>query len=71
MVPRAEIKAEGYDLSLSRYKEVVFEEIEYESPEVILERLIQSEVGEFDDKSLARVKSGIFRELLELREMIE
>ena len=45
MVPRADIEAEGYDLSLSRYKEEVFEEIEYEAPAVILDRLIQAEVG--------------------------
>lgn len=39
-VPKAEIVAENYDLSLSRYKEEVFEEIEYEKPEVILEKLL-------------------------------
>ena len=38
-VPKAEIVEEGYDLSLSRYKEDVFEEMEYEEPGRILERL--------------------------------
>jgi len=45
-VPLADIEAEGYDLSLSRYKEDVFEEVEYEKPAVILERLLVAEVGE-------------------------
>jgi type I restriction enzyme M protein len=39
-VPKKEIVDEGYDLSFSRYKEEVFEEIEYEKPDVILEKLI-------------------------------
>lgn len=67
MVPRSEIEAEGYDLSLSRYKEDVFEEIHYDAPGVILDRLIQAEVGEAD---LANVQGGIVRELLALKEML-
>ena len=39
-VPKAEIIAEDYDLSFSKYKEEVYEEIVYEKPEVILEKLI-------------------------------
>ncbi|MCM1981780.1 type I restriction-modification system subunit M [Lyngbya confervoides] len=70
LVPRDDIEAEGYDLSLSRYKEEVFEEVNYEAPGVILERLIQAEVGDFGDEDLARVQSGMVRELVELREMI-
>ncbi len=69
-VPRADIKAEGYDLSLSRYKEDVFEEVVYEKPAVILERLLQEEIGEMDDADFAKVHSGIVRELLELRGMV-
>jgi len=69
-VPCAEIEAEGYDLSLSRYKQDVFEEVHYGSPAVILERLIQAEVGEVDDAELAGIQSGIVRELLELKGMI-
>jgi type I restriction enzyme M protein len=38
-VPKKEIVDEGYDLSISRYKEDDFEEIEYESPKEILEKL--------------------------------
>ncbi|MCB1804855.1 MAG: N-6 DNA methylase, partial [Candidatus Competibacteraceae bacterium] len=69
-VPRTDIEAEGYDLSLSRYKEDVFEEIEYEAPGVILDRLLKAEVGDVSDKDLAKVQNGIVRELLELRDMI-
>ncbi|RHX87114.1 type I restriction-modification system subunit M [Leptospira stimsonii] len=38
-VPKQEIIDNGYDLSLSKYKEEVYEEIEYESPKLILEKL--------------------------------
>ncbi len=70
MVPRAEIEAEGYDLSLSRYKQDVFEEVHYDAPALILDRLIQAEVGDVEDADLAKVQSGIVRELLALREML-
>jgi len=43
MVPKAEIAANDYDLSLNRYKEVEHEATEYESPTVILERLAKLE----------------------------
>lgn len=39
-VPKSEIKDEKYDLSYARYKEEVYEEITYEKPGVILEKLI-------------------------------
>ncbi|MEO1031357.1 MAG: N-6 DNA methylase [Bacteroidota bacterium] len=42
-VPKKEIVNEKYDLSFSRYKEEVFEEIEYEKPEVILAKLLGGE----------------------------
>jgi len=69
-VLRAEIEDEGYDLSLSRYKEDVFEAVEYEAPWVILERLLKEEVGEVEDADLAKVQSGIVHELLALRGMV-
>ncbi|MCP6104643.1 SAM-dependent DNA methyltransferase, partial [Klebsiella pneumoniae] len=68
--PRIDIEAENYDLSLSRYKEEIFEEVQYEQPEAILERLIQAEVGNVDKKVLNKVQSGILYELLELKGMI-
>ena len=38
-VPKKEIAAQGYDLSLNRYKEVVHEEVEHKSPKEILGEL--------------------------------
>jgi type I restriction enzyme M protein len=72
MVPLTEIADEknNYDLSLSRYKQDVFEEVHYDAPGVILDRLIRSEVGDVDDAELTKVQSGIVRELLELKGMV-
>jgi len=72
MVPRTEIANErnNYDLSLSRYKTNVFEDVLYDTPEVILDRLIQAEVGNMDEAELSKLQSGIVRELLELKGMI-
>lgn len=70
MVPRSEIEAEGYDLSLSRHKEDVSEEVQYDAPGIILDRLIRAEVGDVDEAKLAKVQSGIVRELLELKGMV-
>ena len=39
-------------------------------PGVILDRLIQAEVGDVDEAELAKVQSGIVRELLELKGMV-
>jgi len=72
MVPRTEIANEknNFDLSLSRYKADVFKEVHYDAPSVILDRLIQAEVGDVDEAGLANVQSGIVRELLELKRMM-
>ncbi len=72
MVPRTEIADEknNYDLSLSRYKTDVFEEVHYDAPGVILDRLIQAEVGDVDEAELAKVQSGIVRELLKLKGIV-
>ena len=43
-VPKADIAAQGYDLSLNRYKEVVHEEVKHRSPKEILESLAKLEV---------------------------
>jgi len=70
-VPRADIEAQAYDLSLSRYKVDVFEEVQYEAPSVILERLLKAEVGDPTPEDLSALEGGIVRELLELREMLQ
>ncbi len=72
MVPRNEMADEknNFDLSLSRYKTDVFEEVLYDAPGVILDRLIQAEVGDVDEIELTKVQGGIVRELLELKGMV-
>ena len=47
-VPRQEIVENDYDLSLNRYKEVVYEPVEYDPPKVILQRLaaLEAEIAE-------------------------
>ena len=42
-VPKADIAAQGYDLSLNRYKEVVHEEVEHRPPKEILADLAKLE----------------------------
>jgi type I restriction enzyme M protein len=48
MVPVAEIRGKGYDLSINRYKEAVHQEVTYESPKVILKKLreLEKEIAE-------------------------
>jgi type I restriction enzyme M protein len=38
-VPKDEIAGNDYDLSINRYKEVEYEAVEHDSPQVILQRL--------------------------------
>ncbi|WP_269538048.1 type I restriction-modification system subunit M [Cerasicoccus fimbriatus] len=42
-VPKDEIAENDYDLSINRYKEVVYDAIEYDDPKVILKRIIDIE----------------------------
>jgi len=42
-VPKAEIIENSYELSISKYKEEVYEEVAYEKPEVIIEKLEEIE----------------------------
>jgi type I restriction enzyme M protein len=55
--PKADIVAQGYDLSLNRYKEVVHEEIEHRAPKEIL-------------ADLAKLEEEIQREMVELEAML-
>ncbi|MCC1498122.1 class I SAM-dependent DNA methyltransferase [Alcanivorax sp. 1008] len=43
LVPAEEIAGNDYDLSINRYKEVEYEAVEYDPPQVILERLARLE----------------------------
>jgi type I restriction enzyme M protein len=48
LVPKAEIVANDYDLSINRYKEVEYQAVDHEAPKVILERLarLEDEIAE-------------------------
>lgn len=48
-VPKQEIKDNGYELSINRYKEIVHEAVEYDSPKVIVARLRTLEVQILSD----------------------
>ena len=43
LVPVEEIREKGYDLSMNKYKEVEREVVEYDAPEVIMERIVSLE----------------------------
>jgi type I restriction enzyme M protein len=43
LVPKDEIAGNDYDLSINRYKEIVYEAVEYDPPKVILVRLAKLE----------------------------
>lgn len=48
LVPKEEIAGNDYDLSINRYREVEYEAVEHDSPQVILERLtkLEQEIAE-------------------------
>jgi type I restriction enzyme M protein len=43
IVPIKEIKDNSYDLNISKYKEIVYEEVKYEKPEVIKKKILDLE----------------------------
>jgi type I restriction enzyme M protein len=56
-IPKHEIIDNGYDLSLSKYKKEVYEEVTYESPKVIFEKL-------------ETIETSILKGISELKELI-
>lgn len=54
-VPVAEIISNDYDLSINRYKEVVYEEVQYEEPKVILKRI--KELQQAMDKGISDLET--------------
>ena len=48
LVPKSEIATNDYDLSINRYKEVEYEEVQHDPPKVILQRLakLEEEIAE-------------------------
>lgn len=57
-VPRSEIEANDYDLSLNRYKEIEYDEVEHQSPEEIL-------------AALDEIEASIVAGMAELRELLK
>ena len=53
-VPKQEIIDNDYDLSINKYKEIVYEKVEYEEPKVILEKL--EELSKSIDEKLKELK---------------
>lgn len=47
-VPRDEIAANAYDLSINRYKKIEYEEVAYDPPQMILQKLraLEDEIRE-------------------------
>ena len=43
LVPKDEIAGNDYDLSINRYKEIVYEAVEYDPPQEILQRIAKIE----------------------------
>ena len=56
-IPKQEIVDNGYDLSLSKYKKEVYEEVSYENPKVIFEKL-------------ERIEATILKGISELKELV-
>ncbi len=47
-VPKAEIVAQDYDLSINRYKEIVYEQVDYDPPAAIIARIKALEQERFE-----------------------
>lgn len=62
MVPVKEIRDNNYDLSIKRYKEVIYEQKEYEKPEVIIEQIEQ--LDEERQELLQQLKKMLASDLL-------
>ena len=56
LVPVEEIREKGYDLSMNKYKEVEREAVEYDAPEVIMERIVSLETQINDTLNEFRAK---------------
>ena len=42
-MPKSEIVDNDYDLSINRYKEIVYDEVEYDAPQVIIAKIKELE----------------------------
>lgn len=57
-IEKEEIASNGYDLSINKYKQVEYEEVKYDAPRIILDRI-------------ESLENGITQGLKELKEMLE
>lgn len=53
-IPLAEIKENDWDLSINRYKEIVYQEVEYDALAIIINRI--SELSNKRDQLLSKLK---------------
>lgn len=57
LVPVKEIEENDWDLSINRYKEIVYEEVEYDAPKVILKRI--AKLAEEREALIKKLESDI------------
>lgn len=57
LVPKAEIVQNNYDLSINRYKQVVYQEQRYDPPQVILQRI--KELQKAMDEGIKQLEQSI------------
>ena len=60
-VPKQEIVDNEYDLSINKYKEIVYEKVEYEKPEIILQKL--EELSKSIDEKMKELKVMLDEEI--------
>src|SRR5690606_407440 len=58
-VDKASIVEQGYDLSINRYKEIVYEKVEYDPPAVILDRIEKLNKDRVDLDYIGQVVAGL------------
>lgn len=57
LVPLAEIKENDWDLSINRYKEIVYEEVQYDAPSIIIARI--EGLAQEREQLLERLKTNV------------
>ncbi|MFY8097055.1 MAG: SAM-dependent DNA methyltransferase, partial [Flavobacterium sp.] len=57
LVPFKEIKANDWDLSINSYKEIVYEEVVYDAPKIIIDRITDTEKER--SKLMSNLKSNL------------
>lgn len=57
LVPFKEIKANDWDLSINSYKEIVYEEVVYDAPKIIIDRITETEKER--SKLMSNLKSNL------------